>query len=847
MSTALTLGVEEELHVVDLTTRQLAARAPELLVRLPSNHFSAELQRTTVETNTPVETSLTDLRADIVALRERLVSVADELGLGLAAVGTAPLSTAGDFELTSTGRFARMQEDYRLLVDEQLICGTQVHVGLPDRDTAVAVAQRVTRDLPLLLALSASSPFWHGADTGYASIRTIIWQRWPTAGTTGPLSSAAEYDTLLDDLIASGVITDRKMAYFDVRPSSHLPTLEVRVCDACPLVDDAVLIAGLFRALVLEAIAAHACGQPSTPVAPPLHRAAVWRAARSGLTGTLLDGGERPQPVPAQVAVRALINRVRPYLEELGDWSTVRDLAEATLARGNSADRQRQVYADRGRLTDVVDAVVAETHGLAGITPATVGAAAGPLPGLDYPAPAGDEAFLRPGVPRPIYADVLAKVAPLSSGSLIDRGPARDRWALAAGMTFAVDGEQQPFPVDLVPRIIPAHEWRRLESGLVQRARALESFLRDVYGDAAVLRDGVVPSKLVYDSPGWRNEARQLPRGTTRAAVIGFDLVRDEHGGFRVLEDNARVPSGVGYALAIRSLMDEVMPDLPRPAGLVDPSTVPALLRTALQANRPDVAEPVVGLLSDGLTNAAWFEHRLLAEQGGFVLGSPADVRVRGRRVLLAGEAVDVLYLRLSVELPDLVAAGGEPVGRELMLAAARGAVVLTNAPGNGVADDKAMYTYLPDLITYYLGERPLLDPVPTYRCADPLELATVLDRLDELVTKPVDGYGGGGVLIGPRASPAELAARRAAVLAAPHRWVGQETLQLSSHPTMTEHGLQPRHVDLRAFVYLTGTDPDEAQLADVALTRVAPEGSMIVNSSRGGGAKDTWILGLDL
>src|ERR1700761_116015 len=215
MASTLTLGVEEELHLVDLETWQLAARAPQLLTRLPAESYSAELQRTTIETNTAVCSSLDELRADIIRLRKGLISVTKEEGVGVAAVGTPPLSTGEDFELTATGRFGRMHEEYRLLVDEQLICGTQVHVGVADRDLAVQIAQRVSSDLPILLALSASSPFWHGADTGYASIRTIIWQRWPTAGTTGPLASAAEYDHLVRDLIASGVIADAKMAYFE--------------------------------------------------------------------------------------------------------------------------------------------------------------------------------------------------------------------------------------------------------------------------------------------------------------------------------------------------------------------------------------------------------------------------------------------------------------------------------------------------------------------------------------------------------------------------------------------------------------------------------------------------------
>src|SRR3954463_7005591 len=323
MGAELTLGAEEELHLIDTQRWELSARAPQILSRLSDKFYSAEIQRTTVETNTAVVKALDGLREEIVRLRKGLVEAAGRDGLGVAAVGTAPRSTFADFELTTTGRYSRMQEQYRLLVDEQLICGTQIHVGVSDRDLAVQIAQRVARDLPVLLALSASSPYWNELDTGYASIRSIIWQRWPSAGATGRLRSAAEYDQLLTDLIGSGVIADAKMAYFDVRPSSHAPTLELRVCDACPLVDDAILIAGLFRALVRAAEDDVAAGRPFRPAPAPLHRAAVWPAARGGLTRELLDGATHPRPRPAPDVVRGLVTRLRPQLEELGDWDAV--------------------------------------------------------------------------------------------------------------------------------------------------------------------------------------------------------------------------------------------------------------------------------------------------------------------------------------------------------------------------------------------------------------------------------------------------------------------------------------------------------------------------------------------
>src|SRR5438309_5468453 len=433
MPAELTLGAEEELHLIDLRTWELSARAPQVLSRLPTASYSAEIQRTTVETNTPVVTDLADLRREIVRLRAGLVDVAAAEGLGVAAVGTAPRSTFADFELTATGRYSRMHDQYRLLVDEQLICGTQVHVGVSDRDLAVRIAQRIGRDLPVLLALSASSPYWNGTDTGYASIRTIIWQRWPSAGATGPIADAAEYDALVADLIGSGVIADPKMAYFDVRPSSHAPTLELRVCDACPLVDDAVLIAGLFRAMVRDAEAAIEAGRPFVPPPAPLHRAAVWQAARGGLARQLLDGEVHPRPHPAAQVVRALVQRLRPTLEELGDWDAVSELAEAALARGNSADRQRAAFAERGELDDVVSLVVAETQG-----PVPDGAPS--LPVLPrYPTRAGDEAIGAGSVVRPAYRGVLGYLADLDPADLTGRGTARDGWLAEKGLHYRVD------------------------------------------------------------------------------------------------------------------------------------------------------------------------------------------------------------------------------------------------------------------------------------------------------------------------------------------------------------------------------------------------------------------------
>jgi glutamate---cysteine ligase / carboxylate-amine ligase len=837
MAAELTLGAEEELHLIDLERWELSARAPQLLSRLPSGSYSAEIQRTTVETNTAVVRTLSDLRDELVRLRRGLVAAADREGLGVAAVGTAPRSTFADFELTSTGRYGRMHEQYRLLVDEQLICGTQVHVGVADRDLAVDIAQRIAGDLPALLALSASSPYWNGQDTGYSSIRTIIWQRWPTAGSTGPLADAAEYDALLADLIGSGVIGDPKMAYFDVRPSSHAPTLELRVCDACPLVDDAVLIAGLFRAMVRAAELDVEAGRPYRTAPAPLHRAAMWQAARGGLSRELLDGAAHPRPYPAAEVVRALVRRLRPQLEELGDWEDVAELAETTLARGNSADRQRTAFAETGDLGDVMRLVVAETHGPA------AGPESPPPVLRRYRSRAGDEAIGAGAVARPAYRELLAAVSAMPRSEVAGREGARDAWLADRGVTFRVAGEERLFPVDLVPRVVARHEWQELADGLAQRARALELLLRDVYGEQRVLADGVLPREAVFGCPGWRPEACGLPADAVRAPVMGFDVVRTEYGGWRVLEDNLRDPSGAAYAVAARGLLDVVMPDLPRPDGLAHPAAVFEHLRATLLRH----AEPGSSgaLLTSGPGSSAWFEHRRLAEGAGLLLVTADDLDVIGGAVVHRADRrpIGSLYLRLDGELADLSDSTGRPVGAEVLAAACAGRVVLANAPGNGVADDKAMYCWVPELIGYYLGERPLLESVPTYRPGEESERRAVLERVGELVTKPVDGYGGSGVLIGPAASAAEVVRRRSEIASRPAGWVAQEVVALSSAPTLDAGELHPRHVDLRAFAHVTGTGPDDVRVPPLALTRVAAAGSMVVNSSRGGGAKDTWIV----
>ncbi|MCA2219383.1 glutamate--cysteine ligase [Jidongwangia harbinensis] len=844
-ATDLTLGVEEELHVVDLKTRELVPRAPDVLDQLDDDHFSAELHRSVVETNTPVSATLDGLRDGIVALRRRAIAVAESLGLGLVAAGTVPLVDLDTLPVTPTSRYRRMLDEYQLLAREQLICGAQVHVGIADRDEAVSVAQRVAPALPVLLALSTSSPFWMGEDSGYASVRSLVWMRWPTAGDSGVVTSAADHDALVADLIASGTITDPKMVYFDVRPSAHLPTVELRVTDACPDVDTVVLLAGLFRGLVLRARDEHRAGAPIERTRPPLHRAAMWRAARSGLEGELLDLPHSPAPVPAAVAVERLVGDLRPYLEELGDWEQVFDLSVQALSRGSSASRQRRALTRRGRISDVVDLLVADTRGGAtGIGPEGRTVPAGLTP---YAAP-GDEAFPGGDV-EPAYSGIVQVLSALGSAGLRRREDARDEEQRARGITFSVAGEAATrlFPFDLVPRIVPADDWQQLCTGLVQRVRALDAFVGDVYGDRLVVKDGVIPDWVIDGSPELRPSGALVSRPGVRAQVAGVDLVRDGAGRWCVLEDNLRVPSGIGYAMQNRRLTEAVLPELPFPENLLSVENTPALLKRALlDAASPAAGDdPAVVVLSQGPDDSAWFEHRMLAEEMDVPLVRSTELLVDDGVVhrIQHGKKhrVDVIYLRMGEDsLVHSPGADGMPLGPSLVAALHADTVVLANALGNGIGDDKAVYAYVPKLIEYYLGEKPLLADVPTYLCGIPDQRAEVLDRLDQLVCKPVDGYGGDRIVIGPHATADDLDAVRRQIRTAPHRWVAQEVVDLSTHPVFDGHQLAPRHVDLRAFIF-TGR---ESVVAPAALTRVAPAGSMIVNSSRGGGSKDTWLLG---
>jgi glutamate---cysteine ligase / carboxylate-amine ligase len=856
MSDLPLLGAEEEFHVVDLATRRSAPEVDALLTQLDGAEFAPELQRSLVETNTPVCATLDELRHHLQRLRATLDGVAAPLGLGVVAAGTVPLADLEGDDISAGARYERMQHEYQLLVREQHICGAQVHVDVPDRDVAVQVVRRVAPYLPTLLAISASSPYWRGRDTGYASYRSMVWSRWPTAGPPGHVETAADYDAMVSELIASGTISDPGMVYFDIRPSAHLPTVELRVCDACPQVDDVVLIAGLFRALVGKAREDLEAGLPLPPNRHELLRAASWRAARSGLEGDLVDLSPDPRQPPTLVApqllIEQLVHHLRPQLEELGDWDQVLELTRATLGRGSAAAGQRRAFGRRGEITDVVDALLAHTQGRVPVfEPRPDQPLTSELLGAYHPA-SFDEA-VSGGTVVPHYGFMFRALDRMGRRGLVAAERALQTEQRARGVTFRVgDGEpDRLFPLDLVPRIVTAEDWAGLSAGLTQRVRALEAFVRDVYGARRIIADGVVPAQVVDDAPGWSRLGKLVPEDAVRIAVAGIDLVRDRADHWLVLEDNLRVPSGIGYSITSRRLIRSVMPDLEAPAGVVGLEAVPVALKAALlSATQPD--EPghdEVALLSAGPPDSAFYEHKLLADRMGVPLVTPRDLQVTddGVHLVEAGgrRRLSALYRRLD-ERTLLTATGADQrlIGRAICNAAARGKVALLNALGNGVADDKLVYAYVPQMIAYYLDEEVLLDNVPTYPCVDPEQRAEVLGRLDELVLKPVDGYGGQGIVIGPHAGPGELDEVAQAIRTNPAGWVAQDLVQLSTHPTFSGDKLEPRAVDLRAFVLQSrlGSTP-HVEVLPAALSRVAPAGSMIVNSSRGGGAKDTWVL----
>ncbi|MCR5977086.1 circularly permuted type 2 ATP-grasp protein [Gordonia jinghuaiqii] len=461
-----------------------------------------------------------------------------------------------------------------------------------------------------------------------------------------------------------------------------------------------------------------------------------------------------------------------------------------------------------------------------------------------------DEMFDAAGEVRTPYRGIYKAMADEGQSDLLEaRVEALGRAYLDQGVTFSLSGQERPFPLDVVPRVISASEWSKLEAGITQRVQALELFLDDIYGEQEILRDGVLPKRLVHSCEHFHRQAANIrPPNGVRIHVAGIDLIRDETGDFRVLEDNLRSPSGVSYVLENRRAMARVFPDLFSKHKVRAVADYPSHLLRALRASAAfNEADPNIVVLTPGVANSAYFEHSLLARLMGVELVEGRDLFCRDNIVYMrtteGEQRVDVIYRRIDDEYLDPMQFRPDSMlGVAGLLNAARaGNVVISSAVGNGVGDDKLIYTYVPEIIQYYLGEKPSLQNVDTLRCWLPEECEEVLDRIDELVVKPVEGSGGYGIVFGPDATKADLDTLARKVRNDPRGWIAQPVVQLSTVPTKIGDDIRPRHVDLRPFAV---NDGESVWVLPGGLTRVAlPEGSLVVNSSQGGGSKDTWVL----
>ncbi|OMB99558.1 circularly permuted type 2 ATP-grasp protein [Mycobacterium colombiense] len=460
-----------------------------------------------------------------------------------------------------------------------------------------------------------------------------------------------------------------------------------------------------------------------------------------------------------------------------------------------------------------------------------------------------DEMFDDQGAVRGPYKGIYAELAPSDASDLKARAEALARAFIDQGITFSLSGQERPFPLDLVPRVISAAEWTRLQRGITQRVKALEMYLDDIYGDQEILNDGVIPRRLVTSCEHFHRQAMGIvPPNGVRIHVAGIDLIRDDKGTWRVLEDNLRSPSGVSYVMENRRTMARVFPNLfatHRVRAVDDYAS--HLLRALRNSAATNEADPTVVVLTPGVYNSAYFEHSLLARQMGVELVEGRDLFCRDNQVYMRtteGERqVDVIYRRIDDAFLDpLQFRADSMLGVAGLVNAARaGNVSISSAIGNGVGDDKLVYTYVPTMIEYYLGEKPLLANVETLRCWLDDEREEALDRIDELVIKPVEGSGGYGIVFGPEASAKELAAAAKKIRDDPRSWIAQPMMELSTVPTQIGNTLAPRYVDLRPFAVNDGND---VFVLPGGLTRVAlVEGSRVVNSSQGGGSKDTWVL----
>jgi hypothetical protein len=465
-----------------------------------------------------------------------------------------------------------------------------------------------------------------------------------------------------------------------------------------------------------------------------------------------------------------------------------------------------------------------------------------------------DEMMQPDGLPRAVYERVNRWVQSAPPELLASRRTQAELMFRRIGITFAVYGDKDSterlIPFDIIPRVLGRSEWNRLEAGLIQRVKVLNMFLADVYGKGEVIKAGIIPADIVYNNEHYRPEMRgvHVPHDVY-VHISGIDIVRIDENDFYVLEDNARTPSGVSYMLENREVMMRLLPELFSQHRVAPVENYPDALLSSLRSVAPARAgaSPTCVLLTPGIYNSAYYEHSFLADKLGVELVEGRDLLVRDNVVYMrttqGPQRVDVIYRRLDDDFLDPLAfrpdsALGVP---GLMSAYLAGNVTLANAVGTGVADDKAVYTYMPEIIKFYLGEDPLLKNVPTWRCRDPESLKYVLAHLDELVVKEVNGSGGYGMLVGPHASKEQIAEFATKLTNDPDGFIAQPTLALSTCPASFEAGIGGRHVDLRPFV-LSGAEG--VRVIPGGLTRVAlKEGSLVVNSSQGGGTKDTWVI----
>jgi len=465
-----------------------------------------------------------------------------------------------------------------------------------------------------------------------------------------------------------------------------------------------------------------------------------------------------------------------------------------------------------------------------------------------------DEMHFTDGSVRAAYADYSDWFAHQDGVALRRKHADAEASFRKTGITFNVYGEDEAeerlIPFDMVPRIVSAAEWRRLSRGIEQRVRALNAFLHDLYHRQEIVRSGRLPERLLRNNEAWlQHMVGFTPPGGVYTHIVGIDLVRTGPDDFFVLEDNARTPSGVSYMLENRETMMRMFPELFMRLPVETVSNYPRRLAKSLAACAPDATrdKPTVAVLTPGIYNSAYFEHAFLADKMGAELVEGRDLRVIDGRVAMRTtrgfEPVDVIYRRVDDEFLDPMTFNpssmlGVP---GIMDVYRSGGITIANAPGTGVADDKAIYSFMPEIVEFYTGEKPLLPNVQTWRCSDRDSLKYVLDNLDELVVKEVHGSGGYGMLIGPTSSRKEISAFRKKLEAHPENYIAQPTLSLSTCPILTRAGLAPRHVDLRPFVLVS---PGNIEITPGGLTRVAlKKGSLVVNSSQGGGTKDTWVL----